>query len=365
MLVYLPSWVGDTVMATPAIALLRHRLPRSIIMGLGRTGAAELLAGMDELLDEVIEADGRSAVGPAKVAGRLRPMRIDAALILPNSFSSAMAVRLAGIAIRVGYDRDSRGLLLTHRLTPAKRTSPKWANPGAWEPVSAVDYYLAAAHTLLDALDLPPPTEPGPPVKLELGTTRGQEHLADDVLSLAKIGRDEPFALFNPGGNNPAKRWPVERFAAVAHHLITTRKMKVAINGAPSEKELCALIAQAITLNHPEDESMVSCLPELGGTIGSLKAITRRARLMITNDTGPRHVAAAFGTPCVTLFGPTDPRWTTLPESFTKPGVPREVILVSDPTLPASEVADDHPERCRIENITTQSVIDAVERVLR
>ncbi len=371
ILIHLPSWVGDTVMATPAMALLRHHLPKSIIVGLGRPGAAELLAGSEHLLDEVIEADTRTTLGPAKVAGRLRPMKLDAALILPNSFASAITVRLAGIELRVGYDRDGRGMLLTHKLQPARRLRPGVGADAAWAPVSAVDYYLIAAHELLLALiagERLVPQLSDPPIALELGTARTQDQLAQDILARAALlnhaSKPLPYALLNPGGNNPAKRWPVERFAAAAHHLITKHNLRVLINGAPSERNLCALIAQAITLNQPAHAHLVASLPDLGGTIGSLKALTRDARLMVTNDTGPRHVAAAFATPCVTLFGPTDPRWTTLPDAFTRPGVPREVVLVADPTLPPSEVADDHPQRCRIDRIATPTVLAAIDRVL-
>ncbi len=99
-------------------------------------------------------------------------------------------------------------------------------------------------------------------------------------------------------------------------------------------------------------------LPGLGVTLGSLKALVRRCAVMVTNDTGPRHIAAAMGVPTVALFGPTDPRWTTLPEETP------EVCVVADPTLPEDEVADDHPERCRIDRIEVGTVIGAVERAL-
>lgn len=359
VLVYLPSWLGDTVMATPAIALVRHALPRSVLMGLGRPGMKELLSGLD-VLDDVITADARSALGPVKTAVRLRSMRLDAALLLPNSFSSALTVRLAGVERRVGYDRDGRGSQLTHRLEPLRRPPPH----KGYLPVSAVDYYLGAARALLAALGAGVPPGHEPPPKLTLATTRADETLADDVLARGGIRPGEPFALLNPGGNNPAKRWPVERFAALAHHLITERRLKVAINGSPPEAELVGLIAQTIELNHPEDGAMVAALPRLGGTIGSLKATVRRARVMVTNDTGPRHVAAAFGVPTVALFGPTDPRWTTLPPSFTPSGEAREVVLTADPTLPADEVADDHPQRCAMDKIKLADVIAAADRVL-
>ncbi|MEL6795413.1 MAG: glycosyltransferase family 9 protein, partial [Planctomycetota bacterium] len=101
-------------------------------------------------------------------------------------------------------------------------------------------------------------------------------------------------------------------------------------------------------------------LPAIGGTLGGLKALVRRAALMVTNDTGPRHFAAAMGTPLVTLFGPTDHRWTTIP---TRPGGP-EMILTADPGLPATESANDHPERCRVDRISFERVREAVDRVL-
>lgn len=352
VLVFLPSWLGDTVMATPAMALLRAGLPRSVLVALGRPGMKELLGGLD-WLDDVVIADARSTLGPAKVAARLRAMKFDACMLLPNSFASALTVRLAGIDIRVGYERDGRGALLTHKLQPVKREPPH----KGWAPVSAVDYYLDAARATLRALKADVSGEP--PSALHLGTLRPDESLCDEVLVKAGIG-SEPFAILNPGGNNPAKRWPVERFAAAAHHLIVRHGLRVAINGSPAEGELVTLIRDVVVLNHPEDERMVSCLHELGGTIGSLKATVKRAKLMVTNDTGPRHFAAAFGIPCVTLFGPTDARWTTLPDS----GTGREMVLVADPTLPGTEVADDHPDRCRMDRIEVEAVLDAIDRVL-
>ncbi|CAN5747430.1 lipopolysaccharide heptosyltransferase II [soil metagenome] len=373
VLVFLPTWLGDTVMATPALRLLRETMPGAVIVGLVRAGMDDLLAGSD-LLDDVVRAEGRSVTGPAKTAARLVPLRLDAALILPNSFSSAAAVRLAAIPIRVGYDRDGRKLLLTERLAPPRRPPPH----SGWAPVSAVEYYLGAArHLLLTlhargyAVDLDPRFDGSTPLTwtpmLELSITPRQDAHALDILRAGGLlapasAAIDPFALLNPGGNNPAKRWPIERFAAVAHHLIAERRMKVALNGSPAEAELIDSIRSALLLQHPEDEHMVVSLPALGGTIGSLKGIVRRARLVITNDTGPRHLAAAFNIPCVTLFGPTDPRWTTLPEH--DPLHPRELLLIADSTLPEDEIADDHPQRCRIDRIEIPAVLAAVETLL-
>lgn len=356
VLVFLPSWLGDSVMATPALRLLRDALPSSTIVGLARPGIDDLLAG-NEFLDDVILADRTSVLGPAKIAARLVKFRFDAALLLPNSFSAAITVRLAGIPIRLGYDRDGRGALLTHKLEAPRRAPPH----DGWAPISAVDYYLRAARALLVALGAPA-LATNPP--LELGIADPQDRQAVAILSAAGIA-ESPFAVLNPGGNNPAKRWPVERFAAVAHHLIAKHGMMVAINGSPAEAELAALIRDVIVLDNPADAPRIACLPELGGSVGSLKGIIKRCRLLVTNDTGPRHLAAAFDRPCVTLFGPTDPRWTTLPERPSSGTPPREAILVADPTLPPDEVADDHPGRCRIDRIQIGDVIAAVDGALK
>lgn len=362
VLVFLPSWLGDTVMATPTLDLIRQASPKSTLVCLGRSGAKHLLAGLD-WLDDVIEADGRSVMAPAKIAGKLRAFKFTAALILPNSFASALAIRLAGIEYRIGYDRDSRGGMLTHRLEPPRRLPPH----SGYAPVSAVDYYYKLGLHMLTALQWPHPPVPAPgqtAARLMLAATDADQRHASEILRAGGIAPGESFALINPGANNPAKRWPVERFAALVHHLISHHKLKVALNGAPSELPLINTIHLAVTLNHPEDESMLVDLPKLGGTIGSLKAIIQQSRIVITNDTGPRHFAAAFNRPCVTLFGPTDPRWTTLPKSELAPGVMREQIVVADPTLPESEIADDHPERCRMEKISIEEVVARVDRLL-
>ena len=91
--------------------------------------------------------------------------------------------------------------------------------------------------------------------------------------------------------------------------------------------------------------------------LGILKALADRAALVITNDTGPRHIAAAMNAPLVSLFGPTDHRWTTLPDA-------RELTLLGDPFLPEEAMADQHPERCAIDQITVNDVIAAAHRQL-
>lgn len=371
VLVVLPSWLGDVVMATPALRLLRSRLPGSLIAGLMRPGLDELLAGSG-LLDQVHVDRARGVMGPKLVAGKLRPMRYEAALLLTNSFSTALITRLAFIPERVGYDRDGRGLLLSRGIRPVMRERGAGEAAGSiaaavagkrgYAPVSAVDYYLRAARAFLgseehfnrDAGSLAGEA----PVHLELGLSEEQEAASAALMSAAGIGRGERYAVLNPGANNQAKRWPAERFVDLGRWLAAEVGMHVVVSGSPGERELVESIADQVP--------GAVALTRHGVTIGSLKGVVRGAGLMVTNDTGPRHIAAAFGVPTVALFGPTDPRWTTLPTPVDKGGAERGGYrnVVADPTLPETEVADDHPERCRIDRIGLERVKEAVREVI-
>jgi heptosyltransferase II len=347
LLVMCPSWVGDAVMATPALRLLRDAMPGGFIGGLVRPGIDEVLAGT-EFFDEVHVERAAGVMGPKHAAAKVRPRRYDAALLLTNSFSTALTTRIAGIPRRVGYNRDARGLLLTDKLEAPKRPDGRWA------PIPAVSYYLHAAAWFLDpSLPRCPAMTEAAGVWMELATTPEQRERGEAALAQAGITHGAPIAVLNPGGNNPGKRWPAERYGAVGRHLIEQHGCLVLVSGSPGEVELCGSVASAI--GHPRAVNLAA----VGVRLGWLKAIVERARIMVTNDTGPRHIAAALGVPVVSLFGPTDPRWTTIPA----PG--GETVLVADPTLPREEVADDHPERCRIERIETVAVIAAVDGLLR
>lgn len=346
LLIVCPSWLGDCVMATPALRRLRQGMPGALLGALVRPGMDELFEGSG-LFDQVHVARSTGIMGPKHAAAKVRPDRYDAAVLLSNSFSTALIARLAWIPRRIGYARDARSLLLTDAIAPALRPDGRYAI------VPAVTYYLRLADHLLgrphDAEDLGE--------ALCLGLSTKQQQASDDLLARAGLSPQTPRAILNPGGNNPAKRWPADRFAALARHLHEDRGLRVLVNGSPGER---ALITEIIEL------AGVPCvsLPDLGVTIGSLKGVVRGSRLMVSNDTGPRHIAAAFGVPLVSLFGPTDARWTTIPTRPTPRGRPGEQILRADESLDPAESANDHPERCRIDRISVDRVLQAVDEAL-
>jgi heptosyltransferase-2 len=201
-----------------------------------------------------------------------------------------------------------------------------------------VDYYARLAEFATGA--------PVDDRRVELIVTDEERLAADEVLRDVK----QPFVLLNPGANRADKRWPAERFARVADALAASRRIAVVVSGAPSETDMLgAVIRSAKT-------SMVN-LAQRRLTLGVLKGVIARAALVITNDTGPRHIAAALGTPVVTLFGPTDHRWTTLH------GV-KERILLAEPFLPEELMADRHPKACAIEKIAVTDVVRAAEELM-
>lgn len=362
LLIVLPSWVGDIVMATPAIRRIRDTMPGIFIGALCRPGMDQLLSG-STLFDEIHVFQPHGMMASKKAANKVRPRRYDSALLLTNSFSTALITRLAFIPRRIGYNRDTRGMLLTDPVAPPRNTDK------SWKLTPAVDYYWNLTSHLLgeDPVDwsihtpttctevplaLPPETY------MELGTSDHDREKAQAILDSARIKPGERYAILNPGGNNTAKRWPIERFAQLADHLHSAHNLRVLINGSPAEADLCDQIIRHAK-SHP------ASLPALGNTLGALKPIIDGAVLMVTNDTGPRHIAAALSTPLITLFGPTDPRWTTIPTTPLPNGSHSEIIIVADPTLPASESANDHPQRCAIENIRFNSVRDAADHLIK
>ena len=306
----MPTWFGDCLMATPALRALRAAFPDAHLDALIREPLAPLLEGLP-FLDGVVthgggvkrSGRGRSSGGgrgssPLGLAKRLNRMKFDTAVLLPNSFRSAALVAMAGIKRRIGYDRDGRGVLLTDRLVPRHDGKD-------YVPVPAVEYYLSIAAYLGTPGLSNGPGSSAPAVadhRMEVATRAEDDVRAASMLEPAQ-GR--PVALLNPGAAKPEKRWPPQSFAQLAGRLHDELGMAVAVTGAPDEREVVARVAGAAPCR-------VIDLLKAGATLGQLKSVVKLSRVLVTNDTGPRHLAAAVGTPVVTLFGPTLPAWTEI-----------------------------------------------------
>jgi heptosyltransferase-2 len=291
ILVFCPNWVGDAVMATPTLRALRRGFPKARIVGLMRPVIADVLRGVDYVNDCMRWEPGgpRAKERTWPVLKALRRERFDLAVLLTNSFHSAAVAWLCGAKRRVGYARDGRGWLLTDRLSPA-RAGRKFL------PSPVIDYYLKLA----DHLGCPRQT-----YRMDLRTAPADEKAADGVWRAFGMDSAQRVIVLNPGAAfGAAKCWPTAHFGELARRLGGLDRTHVLVLCGPTELKMAReIVKRAGRVNvHSLADSPVS--------IGLSKACVRRSDLMITTDSGPRHFAAAFDVPVITLFGPTHIEWT-------------------------------------------------------
>ncbi len=287
--VFLPNWIGDVVMATPALRAVRTRFgDQATLVGVMRPYVSDVLAGAD-LLDQSVEYDRSSWVDMGRLVTQLRQIRLDALLLFTNSLTTGVLARLTGCPRRIGFAMHGRGWMLTDRLRPARDGRRR-------VPRSAVDHYLDVVAVLgCYTQDRRP----------RLATTVEEERLADRLWQrFGWISSDRVVVLNTGGAYGAAKTWPPEHFANLSHQLIGERDVKVLLLTGPAERDAVRNICRYV------GDSRVQSLADQPLSIGLSKACVRRSCLMVTTDSGPRHFAAAFGLPAVTLFGPTDPRWS-------------------------------------------------------
>lgn len=302
IVVFLPNWLGDVAMSTPVLRALRgHFGPDARIVGIMRPYLREVLGGTDWLDEQwFFHPKGKDPElrTPALVA-QMRRRRFDLALLFPNSFSSALTAWRGRARERIGYARYGRGPLLTKRIAPRRRGKSILRPWGRLADGPMVDYYLRLAEAV-DCTDLSQ--------RLELHTTDDDERSADTVwknLDLRDDGR--VITLNSSGAYGGAKLWPIEHFAELAKRLVERLDHDVLVVCGPNERQ----IARDVVEQSGSRRVFSMAGQPLG--IGTAKACMARARLMVSTDSGPRHVAAALGKPLVTMFGPMLPVWSENP----------------------------------------------------
>ncbi len=336
--VFLPNWVGDAVMATPALRAIRTKFADAEIVAVLRPPIGDVLAGTG-LVDRVLTYATRSSDpwrSGWRFALRLRYERFDTAVLFPNSLRTAALAFAAGANRRVGFARDGRGLLLTDRLAPLSRTTP---NP-------VLDEYLRlAAH-------LGCPTESR---RMELALLP-QDVARFDAFrdTLSDAARSRLYVALNPGGAfGAAKHWPTAHFATLAKRIATDLDRSVLVLCGPAERDIARDIARQAA--HP----LVTSFAEVPPSIGLTKAAVSRAELLVTTDSGPRHFAAPFGVPAIALFGPTHIAWS---ETHAPDAVHLQIPVDCGPCQQRTCPLGHH--RCMID-LTPERVFAAIVGSLR
>ena len=283
----LPSWVGDTVMATPALRAMAAAHPGAELVVEGRAFLRDLVEPL-AYVSRFLPDPGKGLRALRARVAALRRERFDLAVLLPDSQRAALAPALARIPHRVGYSRDLlRRVLLTQAFTPPR------AN-GRWQPVSMVERYLALVRGLGCA-------EVGRAMDVPL-LERARAAL-DERLAALGVPRDAPLLVAVPGASyGSSKLWPAERFGAACAALCRRHGLVLALGPGPGEEDVARAVVAAAGGGHALDRPVVS--------LAEVAALIARARLVLSNDTGPRQIAVALGVPVVVPIGPTDPRHT-------------------------------------------------------
>lgn len=288
ILVRATNWVGDAVMGMPALDALRRNFPQCHLAVLARPWVAPLYEhhpGVDEILP-YRRGQGffQDALEMIQVIRCIRRRRFDLAVLFQNAFEAALIAWLGGVPLRVGYDTDARRLLLSHAVLrdPSILTEHQ------------VEYYLA----ILRAMSWEAPAaEP----RLFVGPKEAAA--VESLLARHGIAESDPIVGLGPGAVfGPAKRWPVDRFAAIADWVIEQWGAKIVLVGSAQDRTTGLDLTRAM-----KHEAADLC----GKTaLGEALALIRRCRFFVSNDSGLMHVAAALGVPTAAVFGSTDPAAT-------------------------------------------------------
>ena len=332
------NWVGDSVMTVPALRALRRVLPAAKITLVVRPAARGIFTDVD-FVDEILIYERRNvlSVGPQIRAWRQR--QFDLAILFQNAFEAALIPFLAGVPLRLGYATEARQALLTHPLM-----LPDWRSSR-----HEVFYYLylitALEQLLFGTSEI---CEAVPDASLQIADARKSE--AENLLRAYGVRERQPIVALCPGSiNSRAKRWPAEAYAALADRLIESQR-QVLLIGAAGEAD----VTREVTRHMKQNPIVLTGKTSLDQIIAVLSLVD----LVVTNDTGPAHIAAALGRPTLVIFGPTNPL-------TTRPFAPEAEILRHPPDCAPCMLRDcpiDH--RC-MTAITVDEVFEHSHALLK
>ena len=336
VLVACPNWVGDVVMATPTFDCIRQNFPAARLIGLVRRYARGVVEDAP-WFDDLIELNDKTIGGLVDLVSKLRRLKPDVALILPNSFRSVLIARLGGARRIYGYRRNGRTPLMTGGPAP-------WRSNSLFTPRPMVEYYMEICRWL----NFDPPSQLKPRLFCSDATLAKGARLIESY----GITPDDMVIGLNPGaGFGSSKCWPSENFARLAEMISQKWDCKIILFIGPAEQDLGR---QIVKLSRAE---IINTGPDKVD-LALLKPLVQRCRLLVTNDTGPRHYAVAFDVPVVVIMGPTDPR-------YTQANLEKTIVLRRE--LPCSPC---HHKKCNLEHncmkeILPESVLQAGEQLLR
>ncbi|MBA3609401.1 MAG: putative lipopolysaccharide heptosyltransferase III [Chthoniobacterales bacterium] len=320
--------IGDLILTVPAIAALRKEFPAARVTLVAAHGSRELLPAIPGL-DQTLVARGRISDAPQFFA--VAKGKFDCCLDFSRTDRSAFLTVLSGAARRITYD--------TIRREPLRQLSYNEFVPPQVRFVHTIDHHLA----LLGPLGVHHASR-----GLRLELPAGAQTRAAEVITQGEI--EDEFVVLHPGSARAEKFWVAQRWAELADRISAEGRLRCVLTGARSRMEQEHIAQIKAHLRHP--------IVDLSGQLDllSLGALLQRARLLVTIDSAPVHLAAALGTPQVALFGPTNPfHW--------RPRTTPAVILRAGYPSPMTDFLPKQPPR-PMKEISTEAVIDAMQTLL-
>lgn len=286
------NWVGDAVMTIPALRQLRRLFPKAHITLATRAWAKGLFAEA-EFLDAVQVHTGSGLRSVVRQVRQWRQGNFDLAVLLPNSLETALVASLARVPLRIGYATERRQPLLTHPLQVPEWRSSKHEVFYYLRIVAELEWLTTHEQSFLN-------TQPDGSLEVSVGRQMAGR---DSLRRFGVSGEALALVALCPGSvNSRAKRWPAERYAALADRLIEELGAQVLLIGSAAETEVSLEVARKM-------RNQATVLT--GHTnLAELVAILSLVDLLVTNDTGPAHIASALGRPTLVIFGPTNPLTT-------------------------------------------------------
>ncbi len=336
-----PNWLGDFVMATATFERVRAAFAGAHITAGMRPYLRPLAHGSD-CFDEIVDTPrGGGLRGLWREVREMRARRFDLAIVLPNSPATGLTPFLAGVPLRLGYKQVRPGLMNLGLDADIGRRWWQRRSGLQRQSIPMPQYY----QELLDVLGIPPGG-----VHPRLAVADEDDEWVARYLAERGVDRDEPLLLLVVGASfGASKLWMPDRFAAISRHFQDRHGMRALVLVGPGEVELGERIAadgDAIAMTSP-------VLP-----LNALKALVRRGRLMITGDTGPRHLGNAFDLPVVCMIGPNDPRYTDY--CMERTALIRKDLACS----PCQRKICPLGHQSCMSDITVDEVVEAGERLL-
>jgi heptosyltransferase II len=336
ILIRVPNWLGDTMMATSAVSAVRTIFPKAKLSILAKPVYSAFWKDFPGV-DGVVSLE-KGFSGFWGTVGRLKQKKFDAALILPMSFSSAFLTAAANIPVRIGWGGEGRDFFLTHAL----------GNPQPRQK------HLVWEYLVLVQKGLEKPIKKGL-ISLHCPLSKQTEKGLQQVWRDAGLSNKKNYIALAPGATyGEAKRWPLPHWKELVQKLLAERQESFLILGGMEDE---AYLKPLLELADKKNRDRLHLLA--GRTSPTvLAAMLERCKLLVTNDTGPMHVAAAVGTPTVALFGSTSPTWT---RPF---GISHEVIYKHLECSPCFQKTCPIGYKC-LHAISVQEVFESVKRKLR